>query len=236
MGRQFHHHHHHHKRHSYSNCCIGINTIFFLITFIAGAVITAAVFVPSVEYKDEWLKLNATLIDKPSLDIMCQNSSCVEQSNQVSFPYYFYDHGKTFPYEYDKGEEPIAHKNATEPTGLCPNAKHQCWNTSISFQYHANETFILTKSLYVSGDWQDAYDFNQYFTSSLFPCWVSIKNSTEVSVVPIPRYSPGAAIAVGVLFSFALLFLIIILVLISIRCFCKQTHHGHYEYQPISSY
>ncbi|KAM9956747.1 hypothetical protein ACTFIW_000279 [Dictyostelium discoideum] len=240
MGHNYHHHHHHHKRHSCSNCCIGINTIFFLITFIAGAVITAAIFVPSVEYKDGWLKISASLVEKPTISAYCSNETCSEYTNQVEFPYYFYDHGRTFPYEYDNGDTPLAHKNSTEPSNECTttSSTYQCYNTSVTFNYHINSTFTNTDTLYVQGNWEEAYDFNAYITNATFPCWVSTSNSSKVSIVPIPRYSPGAAIAISVLFSFALLSLLLILVLISIRCFCKQVHFGYNkgDYQPISSF
>jgi len=234
MAHHNHHHHHHHKRHSCSNCCIGLNTIFFFITLIAGAIVTAVVFAPSVEYKANWLKINATMMTT-SLDPSCPES-CTESTNQVQFPYYFYDNGKDFPYEYDANDKSPNNnggRNATEPPSTCGDTGVQCWNGTINFSYFVNSTFSNQSSLYVYGKWINAFDFTHYINTTTFDCWMDIHNSSRISILPIPRYSPGAAIAMGVLFSFSLLCLILIIILISIRCFCK---HNNHDYQPVPTY
>eukprot|EP01132_Coremiostelium_polycephalum_P002145 gene2145-2644_t len=198
MGRNHHHHHYHHKRHTCSNCCIGLNTLFFLITLIAGACITGFILVPSLQYQDNWLKLNCSRTGT-SMDPSCQTESCKESTNQIQFPYYFYDNGRRFPYEYDAGDDPYdGHSNGTEPENTCPSdVPTQCWTGTLSFAYLSNSSYVQKSNLYVFGTYQNANDFVSYITNDTFHCWMRTSNHSEVSILPIPRYSPGGAIAVG---------------------------------------
>ncbi|KYQ88932.1 hypothetical protein DLAC_10514 [Tieghemostelium lacteum] len=240
MGRKLYHQYHvHHKRHSFSNCCIGANLCVFLGFLIAGAIVTGVTLVPSVEYQTQWDKINCTIVST-SLEQVCQSSECKESSNQFKFPYYFYsgtgDSKKSFPYEYDAEDTPTGHDDTVQPPNTCPSGKTtQCFNGTINFNYPINSTYISSQSLYVYGSFDNANDFTHYITTntSTFHCWMLTSNTTTVSIIPIPKYSPAAAITTGVLFSFSLLALIILLVLISIRCFCKSTTHSSDGYQTI---
>ncbi|GAM22690.1 hypothetical protein SAMD00019534_058650, partial [Acytostelium subglobosum LB1] len=233
MGHHHHHHHHHHKSHGLSNCCIALNGICFLITMIAGSVIVGALLRPSMQYIDNWRLLNCTL-DTQNITRYCQiDDKCQESTNQIQFPSYFYDNGRRFPYEYDANETPLDDSSAEAPV---PNntcsapTPNQCFQGSIIFHYQPNNATddIQSQSLYVNGTYYNAYDFVYHFNGS-FHCWVDTHNSSRISVLPIPKYSPGGAIATGILFSFSLICLIILFILISIRCFCKN----HHDYQPI---
>ncbi|EGG23889.1 hypothetical protein DFA_06027 [Cavenderia fasciculata] len=238
MGHHYHHHHHHHKRYGCSNCCIALNAICFIICLIAGAVIVAVILRPSMEYTDEWTRHNCTL-NSFSMDPSCQlKSTCQESTNQVVFPSYFYDNGRRFPYEYDTSDEPTSSTDSTSydphsSDNTCPaTTPTQCWTGTINFSYQPtdkNEPEV-DLSLYVFGNYKSAYSFTNHF-DGIFHCWSDVGNNTRVSVLPIPKYSPGGAIATGVLFSISLLCLVLLVIFISIRCLCRKNH----EYQPIYS-
>ncbi|KYR01847.1 hypothetical protein DLAC_01864 [Tieghemostelium lacteum] len=237
------------QRYSCSNCCISINVILFFITLISGISITAAILVPSIQYKENWLALECSLISKQIEPITCQSEKeCKEDSNQVRFPYYFYDNGRndfivnTINKEIEQRDSSSSttfsiRRNAVYPTtsaeisNECPSTKpYPCYRGIISFNYPLNKTFNAYQSLYIQGDYMVSSQYVQSVETSLFPCWINSQNNSQVSIQPIPLYSPGGAIAVGVLFSLSLLTLILILIFISIRCFCKNDQYNQYQY------
>eukprot|EP01133_Synstelium_polycarpum_P014215 gene14215-16762_t len=172
----------------------------------SGAVIVALVLRPSMLFIDSWSKINCTLLTH-SLDRSCQTASCELSTNQIQFPGYFYDDGHAFPYEYDMDDSSLPSgeiANSTEPTDDCPpQTPEQCWTGSIYFEYFANDTTSMRQTLFVAGHYSNAYTFTYHFDTT-FHCWIDNNNASRISVLPVPRYSPGGAIATGVLFSISL--------------------------------
>ncbi|KYQ90773.1 hypothetical protein DLAC_09413 [Tieghemostelium lacteum] len=236
MSRPRNHHHHvHHKRYSCSNCLIGLNICIFISFLIAGSIVMGVSLIPSIQYKDNWVRINCSLTDSTFEQVCQSKKTCQSETNQFQFPYYFTNgQHHTFPYEYDSDDSPIPHSNRTKPLNTCPSSKStQCFNSTVDFQYPINSSFVATKSLYVFGSYDDANDFDQYFVDPEFHCWMSLLNTNDVSIVPVPKYAPASAITSGVLLTLSLISLLILLILISIRCFCGKSREVSQKYTRI---